>query len=188
MIYFFINIVMYLVIIFFLIKYLLKRMNIIAFIMILFNMNVYLFFIYKNINFFYGILVAIISLILIYFLNMFSSNNNEIILIKDGNINFHELINHYSYNRLVNYLRLRHITLDEIAYCVKKNNNLTIIRNKDIGYPVSIIIDGKLITENLKLINKNKDWLMNELLEKHLLIKDIDYAYFKKNKIYFINN
>ena len=61
-------------------------------------------------------------------------------------------------------------------------------RNKDIGYPVSIIVDGKLITENLKLINKNKDWLMNQLLEKHLLIKDIDYAYFKKNKIYFINN
>ena len=188
MIYFFVNIVMYLVIIFFLIKYLLKRMNVISFVMIIFNMNIYLFFIYKSINFFYGILVAIVSLILIYFLNMFSDNNNEIILIKDGNINFHELINHYSYNRLVNYLRLHHITLDEIAYCVKKNNNLTIIRNKDIGYPVSIIVDGKLITENLKLINKNKDWLMNQLLEKHLLIKDIDYAYFKKNKIYFINN
>lgn len=188
MIYFFINIMMYLIITIFLIKTLLNSMNIVNFIIVLFNMNIYLFFIYRNINFFYGILVAILSVIIISILGMISTSNEEVILIKDGNINFHELIKHYSYHRLVNYLKLRNISLDEIAYCIKKRNNLVIIKNKDIGYPISIIVDGKIINENLKLINKNKDWLRDELLEKNLLIKNVDYAYFRKNKIYFINN
>ena len=188
MIYSFINIMMYLIITIFLIRSLSHSMNIVNFIIVLFNMNIYLFFIYRNINFFYGILIAILSVIIISILGMISTSNEEVILIKDGNINFHELIKHYSYHRLVNYLKLRHISLDEIAYCIKKRNNLVIIRNKDIGYPVSIIVDGKIMDENLKLINKNKDWLRDELLAKHLLIKNVDYAYFRKNKIYFINN
>ena len=188
MIYFFMNILMYLVIILLLIRILYYKMNIINFIIILFNVNIAFILIYKNINFLYGIIIAIISLICSYFFNLLITDNKEIILIKDGNINFHELVNNYSYYRLIRYLKLHHISLDEVAYLIKKNNNITVIKNRDIGYPISIILDGKLIDENLILINKDKEWLNNELLQKNLFIKDIDYAYFKKNKIYFINN
>ena len=188
MIYFFINVLMYLVIIVLLIKYYQYRMNIHNFMLILFDINIFSIMIYQNISFIYGILVVIVSFIVSYFANLFNIDNKEIVLIKNGNINFHELVNNYSYNRLVNYLKLHHIRLDEIAYCIKKNNNLIVIKNKDFNYPVSIIIDGKLIVENLSLINKDKEWLKKELLDKNLLIKNIDYAYFKKNKIYFINN
>ena len=188
MVYFFINVLMYLVLIFFLVKYLKYQMNTISFIVMLFNVNIFSIMIYQNINFIYGIMVCIISLISLYFFNMFTKDNKEIILIKNGNINFHELLNNYSYYRLVNYLRLHRIHLDEVAYCIKKNNNLLVIKNRDISYPISIIIDGKLIDENLKLINKDEEWLKRELLEKNLLIKNIDYAYYKKNKIYFVNN
>ena len=188
MIYFFINILMYLIIIFLLLKYYYNKMNITSFIMILFNMNIYFIFIYKDINFLYGILVLIMSLIISYFFSLFNKNNEEIILIKDGNINFHELVNYYSYYKLVKYLKIRHIKLDEIAYCIKKNNNLVVIKNIDINYPISLIVDGKLINENLKLINRDKEWLNKELLEKNMLVKDIEYAYFKKDKVYFINN
>ena len=188
MIYFFINILMYLLITFFLIKYYSNKMNITNFIVILFNMNIYFLFIYKDINFLYGILVLISSLIISYFFSLFNKNNQEIVLIKDGNINFHELLNHYSYYKLIKYLKRHHIKLDEVSYCIKKNNNLVIIKNKDINFPISLIVDGKLINENLKLINKDKDWLTRELLENNLLVKDVEYAYFKKNKVYFINN
>ena len=188
MIYFFINIMIYLTIVFLLLKYFRNKMNITNFIIILFNMNIYFIFIYKDINFIYGILVLLISIIFSYSFSFFNKNKEEVILIKDGNINFHELVNYYSYYKLVKYLKIRNIKLDEISYCIKKNNNLIIIKNKDINYPISLIIDGKLITENLKLINKNKDWLNKELLEKNMLIKDIEYAYFKKDKVYFINN
>ena len=188
MIYFFINIIMYLIIIFILVKYYSNRMNITNFIVILFNMNICFLFIYKDINFLYGILVLISSLIVSYFFSLFNKNNKEVILIKDGNINFHELVNYYSYYKLIRYLKRHHIKLDEIAYCIKKNNDLVVIKNKGINFPVSLIVDGKLINENLRLINKSKEWLTRELLENHLLIKDIEYAYFKKDKVYFINN
>ena len=188
MIYFFINILMYLLIILLLIRYFINRMNIISFCVILFNMNVFLFFIYQNINFLYGILVSIVSIILLYFIELFNKDSKEIVLIKDGNINFHELINNYSYFKLISYLKLHHYHLDEIAYCIKKNNHLTIIKNKNISFPISLILDGKLINENLSLINKSEEWLKKELLKRNLLIKNVDYAYFKQNKIYFVNN
>ena len=188
MIYFFINVLMYLVIIILLIKYYRHKINIQNFIIILFNVNVFSIMIYLNISFIYGIMVLIVSLIVSYFSNLFIHDNDEVILIKDGNVNFHELVNSYSYFRLVSYLKRNHINLDEVAYCIKKNNQLLVVKNKDINYPISIIIDGKLIDENLSLINKNKDWLKQELLNNNLLIQNIDYAYFKKNKIYFINN
>lgn len=129
MIYFFINIIMYLVMILLLVKYFQNKMTITSFIIILFNMNVYLFFIYQNINYLYGLLVLIVSLILYYFINMLSNDNKEIILIKNGKINFHELIENYSYYKLINYLKYRHIKLDEVDYCIKKGSQLAIIKN-----------------------------------------------------------
>ena len=188
MIYFFINIISYLIVILLLVRYYYDKMNSINFIIILFNMNVFFFFIYQNINFIYGVLVLIITLILKYFINLFTSDNKEIILIKDGNINFHELINHYSYYKLVNYLKRHHINLSEVNYCIKYGNKLTIIKNKNIGFPISIIVDGKLINNNLKLIKKEENWLKEELKKRNLSLSNIDFAYYKNNNIYFINN
>ncbi len=130
MVYFFINIILYLVSILFLVKYYLKRMTIVSFIIILFNMNVFFFFIYENINYIFGLLLIIISLILEYFINLLTNNNQEIILIKKGNINFHEVINHYSYHKLINYLKRHNINLNDVDYCLKQGHKLTVIKNK----------------------------------------------------------
>jgi uncharacterized membrane protein YcaP (DUF421 family) len=82
---------------------------------------------------------------------------------------------------------MRHIKLEEIEYCIKKGERLIIIKNKNnYGYPISIILNGQLQEENLFLIKKDKKWLQEELLKRHLLIKKIDYAYFRKNNRYFI--
>lgn len=132
MIYFFVNIIMYLVIIIFLIKYFYNKMTITSFIIILFNMNVFFFFIYQEINFIYGLVILMISLILYYFINLFTNEQKEIVLIKNGNINFHEVINHYSYHRLINYLKCHNIKLNEVNYCIKKGNSLTIIKDNKI--------------------------------------------------------
>lgn len=132
MIYFFINITMYLVAIILLIKYFQSNMTITSFIIILFNMNVFFFFIYHEINFIYGLLFLIISLILYYFINLFNNEQKEVILIRKGNINFHETINNYSYHKLINYLKRHHINLNEVDYCIKRGNRLTIIKDKEI--------------------------------------------------------
>ena len=128
MIYFFINIMMYLVIILFLIKYFYHNMTIISFIIILFDMNVFLFFIYQNINFLYGILILSVSLILYFFMNLMMHIEKEVILIQNGNINFHEIINNYSYDKLISYLHRHNLKLSDINYCFKRGNKLTIIK------------------------------------------------------------
>ncbi len=82
---------------------------------------------------------------------------------------------------------MRHIKLEEIEYCIKKGERLIIIKNKNnYGYPISIILNGQLQEENLFLIKKDKKWLQEELLKRNLFIKKIDYAYYRRNKIYFI--
>lgn len=163
-------------------------MNIISFVIILFNINTSFFFIFLNYDTIYLLFTILLSIIIYNFIVLFNKKDNEIVLIKDGNINFHEVIENYSLTRLISYLKIRNIRLDEVAYCIKNNNRLTVIKNKNIGYPISIILDGMIMENNLKLINKSRKWLTEELLNNHLLIKNIEYAYYKKNKIYFISN
>ena len=187
MIYFLINVVMYLIMIVGISYYYKDKMNLYSFLMILFNMNIFFLFLDRDINFIYGFIVVVISILVYHFPLLFKKEDEEIILIKNGNISFRDVINHYSLHKLINYLKRRRIKIDEVAFCIKNNNHLTIIKNKDIqSYPVSIIIDGTLLEENLLLIKKNKEWLAHELLKNKLLIKMVDYAYYKKNKIYFI--
>ena len=185
--FYFLNIMMYLVNIMVLVYYLEKKKNSFSLIMILFNLQLSFFLIYLNYNFLYGILFSIISIILLKFLEIFKKNNNEVILIKDGNVNFHNIVNYYSYFKLLNYLKRHHVHLDEVEYCLMKNNHLVIIKNKEINsFPISLIIDGNIKEYNLKLINKDKKWLQEELLKKHLLIKNVNYAYYRNNQIYYI--
>lgn len=185
--FYFINIMMYLVNIIILVSYLEKKKSFLSLIMILFNLQLSFILIYLNYNFLYGILSSIISITFFKFLEAFKENNNEVILIKEGNVNFHNIVNYYSFFKLMNYLKRRHVHLEEVEYCLKKNNHLIIIKNKETnGFPVSLIIDGNIKEYNLKLINKDKKWLQEELLKKHLLIKNINYAYYRNNQIYYV--
>ena len=187
MIYFFINIIMLFIINLIYAYYFKDKINIFTFIIIIFNMNISFFFIYNNINFIYFFLISLLFLILYRLFNF--RLEEEKIIIKDGNIIFHELINSYSYFRLINYLKFHHIKLDEIKYLVKKGDKIVVIRNKfHSSYPVSIILDGKIQEENLYLIKRNTEWLEKELINKKLILKNINYAYYLKNKIYFIQN
>lgn len=188
MIYFFLKIFISLILISLMLLYFKSKMNIISFVIILFNINTSFFFIFLNYDTIYLLFTILLSIIIYNFIVLFNKKDNEIVLIKDGNINFHEVIENYSLTRLISYLKIRNIRLDEVAYCIKNNNRLTVIKNKNIGYPISIILDGMIMENNLKLINKSRKWLTEELLNNHLLIKNIEYAYYKKNKIYFISN
>lgn len=130
MIYFFLNIMLYLITILLLVKYFYHKMTVNNFIIIIFNLNIFFFFIYQEINYVYGLLFLIISLILNYFINLITNREREVVLIKNGNINFHELINSYSYFKLINYLKRHHIKIDDVTYCFKQGERLTIIKDK----------------------------------------------------------
>ena len=150
-------------------------------------MNISFFFLYQDLNFIYFLFLSILTILIYQFILLFKRKNKEIILIKEGNINFHAVINHYSLSKLVLYLKIRRIRIDEVEYCLLKGSHLFIIKNNSIKhYPVSIIVDGILQNDNLKLISKSEEWLKKELLNNHLLVKMVDYAYYKNNRIYFM--
>ena len=152
MIYFFINIIIYFIINLLFANYFKNKINILSFLIIMFNMNISFFFIYKEINIIYFLLIGLLSISLY---NLFNKKiEDEVILVNRGNINFHELVSKYSYFKFVNYLKLHHIKLDEINYCIKKGNNIIVIKNKDnLKFPVSIILNGEIQKENLKIAN-----------------------------------
>ncbi len=186
MLYFFVNIIMYFFSSILFNYYFKDKMNYLSLFLIIFEINMSFIFIYKDINVIYFFLFNCFF-VLIYKIFSSSKMSEEIILIKDGNINFHELVSKYSYYKLINYLRIRHIKLEEREYCIKKGDRLIIIKNKNnYSFPISIILNGQLQEENLFMIKKNKKWLQEELLKRNLFIKKIDYAYYRRNKIYFI--
>ena len=196
MFYFFVNIIFYFILILFVYYYLSrKHISILDFLIMLFLLNVYFIFLSKDINLVVSILVTLIILLI---RNLFQylysrkkvdmSDNN--IFIKFGNINFKGLIrNNYSYQKLINNLRKKGFkNLNDIEYCGLYNNELVIFKNNFKTYPVSLIIDGKLIENSLKNINKNSLWLDEMLKINNLVIKDIEYAFYKDDKLYFLTN
>lgn len=193
MIYFFINMFMYIVLIVLLYQFFNRqKLSILDFLLLLFNANVYFVLLFHNFSFIYGILVALMTFLIknayFSFYNIFTKNNSEILLIKEGIIDFKSLVKcGYSYDNLIKYLNKRRIRLDEVEYCFFVNGRLSIIRNKFIThYPVSVIIDGNIVMNNLEVINKDNKWLEMELDDVNLTLDLVDYAYFKKDKLYFV--
>lgn len=119
-------------------------------------------------------------------------DGRESVIINKGILNIKEMIKQrYSLNDLLLQLRENNIrTIEEVDYAVLENNGKLSVfkkddKDKDI-FPLPIIVDGNIEKSNLKLINKNIDWLNNTLYEKKLKLKDIFYAFYKNKNIYFI--
>ena len=95
------------------------------------------------------------------------------------------------------YLRDMHTSFEfdnepyfiDMDYCIKSNNDLIIFKKNSIkNYPISLIIDGNILKDNLFSIKKNIDWLERKIDDNYLNLKDINYAYYKNNEVYFITN
>lgn len=126
--FYFFNGLMYLTVILFLGLYFRKEINYFSFLIILFNMNLSIIMILKNINVLWEILFSLISIILYYFINLFNKENKEVILINHGIINFNKVINYYNYQKLMCYLKLRKIKLEDVLYCIKSNHRLVVVK------------------------------------------------------------
>ena len=97
----------------------------------------------------------------------------------------------YTLNDLLLQLRDKDIrSIDEVDYAVLENNGkLSVFKkdDKDKGtFPLPLILDGYIEEDNIKLLHKDKTWLLNTLKEKNMLLKDIFYAFYKNKKLFFI--
>ena len=53
---------------------------------------------------------------------------------------------------------------------------------------ISLIIDGKIIKDNLKKINKNIDWLLKDISSKNYSLNDIMLCTYDKKLTYYLDD
>jgi len=116
------------------------------------------------------------------------------ILITNGKLNFKELVkNRYTLNDLLVELRQNSIkSINEVEYAVlEQNGKLSIFKYNMLkiksDYPMPLIVEGEIQIDTLKNIKKSKDWLVNKIHNKGMLVNDIFYCFYKNNKVYIIN-
>ena len=119
-------------------------------------------------------------------------DGRESVIINKGILNIKEMIKQrYSLNDLLLQLRENNIrSIDEVDYAVLENNGKLSVFKKDDKdkniFPLPLILDGNIEKNNLKFINKDIKWINKILIEKNMNIKDIFYAFYKNNNVFFI--
>ena len=116
------------------------------------------------------------------------------LLIVNGKIQYKELIkNRYSLDDVLLELRQKEIkSINDVEYAIlEPNGKLSIFKYNMLktksDFPMPLIIDSEIQYDTLKYLNKNKDWLINKIHNKGILLNDIFYCFYKGNKIYIIN-
>ncbi|WP_082051145.1 DUF421 domain-containing protein [Rossellomorea aquimaris] len=117
------------------------------------------------------------------------------LIINKGKINFDELKkNHLDLNQLQHLLRAKDIfSVRECEYALlESDGTLSVIRKplyeivqrqdlnipaKTATLPLSLIVDGEIVYDNLKLAEQKEDWLLNEIKKQgYLSSEDVLYA------------
>ena len=195
MFYFIIKCLVYLMIITFSYYYFnRKQITILEILILLFIFNICLFSLYHDINLIITLLLVILTII-VYYLTKFLESKKEIkeenILINRGIINFQGLLKeNITYDNLLFSLKKEGINNPCLVdYCIKKGQDLIILPKNSLGtYPISLIIDGKVLKDNLFSINKSIDWLNKKIKDNNLSLININYAYYKNKNVYFITD
>ncbi|MGE6755333.1 DUF421 domain-containing protein [Rossellomorea sp. NPDC071047] len=117
------------------------------------------------------------------------------LIINKGKINFDELKkNHLDLNQLQHLLRAKDIfSVRECEFALlESDGTLSVIRKplyeivqrqdlnipaKNASLPLSLIVDGEIVYDNLKLAEQREDWLLSEIKKQGFLSsKDVMYA------------
>ena len=121
-------------------------------------------------------------------------DGKESVIISNGKLNFSEMKKQkYNLNDLLLQLRDKGIrTIEEVDYAIlETNGKLSVFQKQDDNnnvFPLPLVLDGVIEENNLKLINKTRKWLNNELSKKKINLDNIFYAFYKDDDIYVIEN
>ena len=114
------------------------------------------------------------------------------VIINRGKVNFQEMLKQrYNLDDLLMELRSQGIkSIEEVFYAVLEvSGRLSIFTKDDSGeYPLPVILDGKVDEDVLCQNGKNSDWLEEIISKEGYLIKDIFYAFYRNNELFFIKN
>lgn len=114
------------------------------------------------------------------------------IIINRGKVNFQEMLKQrYNLDDLLMELRSQGIkSIEEVFYAVLEVSGRLSVFTKDanVEYPLPVILDGKVDEDVLYQIGKNSDWLEEIISKEGYIIKDIFYAFYRNNELFFIKN
>lgn len=146
--------------------------------------------------------VPIVLLVLLQFILAFISLKSfkfrkkfmgrESVVINKGILNIKEMIaQRYNLHDLLLQLRDKDIrSIEEVDYAILENNGKLSVFKKDDKdknvFPLPLILDGHIEEDNLSLINKDTNWLLKLLREKKYNLKNIFYAFYKEDNVFFI--
>ena len=138
----------------------------------------------------FQIIIAKISLKNNKFRNII--DGKESVIIYNGKLNFNEMVKQkYNLNDLLLQLRDKQIrTIEEVDYAILENNGKLSVFKKDDKdkktFPLPLILDGIIQEDNLKYINKNKNWIYDILKKKKINLQDVFYSFLKSDEVYII--
>ena len=111
------------------------------------------------------------------------------VIINKGKIQIKEMLKQrYNLDDLLTQLREQSIkSINEVEYAIlETSGKLSIFKketSKKEAYPLPIIIEGKIDYDALKLLDKDINWVYNNL---SVNIEEIFYGFYKNNSIYII--
>ena len=113
------------------------------------------------------------------------------VIINNGKINIKEMLKQrYNLDDLLTQLREENTkSISEVDYAIlETSGKLSVFKkekNKKGTFPLPIIVEGSIEYDALKLLNKDVNWLLNNLSTD---TKNIFYGFYKENTIYIIKN
>ena len=152
----------------------------------------------------YSIFMAIIPIILLVLcqigMALLSLNKKSVremfdgkpsVIINNGKIQIKEMVKQrYNLDDLLTQLREENFkSISEVDYAIlETSGKLSVFKkenSKKITFPLPLIVEGKIEYDNLKLLNKDTNWLINNIKTD---ISNIFYGFYKENSIYIIKN
>lgn len=113
------------------------------------------------------------------------------VVINNGKLQIKEMIKQrYNLDDLLTQLREENFkSISEVDYAIlETSGKLSVFKkenSKKVTFPLPLIVEGKIEYDNLKLLNKDTNWLLNNLKTD---ISNVFYGFYKENNIYIIKN
>ena len=115
------------------------------------------------------------------------------VIINRGKINFKEMLKQrYNLDDLLVELRSKGIkSIEEVDYAILEiSGRLSVFskNNETEGYPLPVILNGKVDEDVLIQIDKDEEWLNKTLKDEGYVLDDIFYGFYKDDEIFLIKN
>lgn len=110
------------------------------------------------------------------------------VIIKNGKLMFSTMSKlRYTLDDLVTSLREHGVkSVEEVNYAVLENDGKLSIFEKELEYPMPIILDGVIQRQVLTEIGKDDIWIKRILRQKNVSLKEVFYAFYTHEKTFII--